>query len=251
MTSRQVSLVFDRVGSPQQQSRLMLLVLALSLATASSGCVHRRMTIRTNPPGAAVYVDDYPIGTTPVSTSFVYYGTRKIRIVKDGYETLTVQRKISPPWYQYFPLDFVSENLVPTEIRDERMLDFTLSPQMIAPTDQLIGRAEQLRQSGRGGGVMLTGAEVPFGPQQSELPLPGQLPPPQLGSEPVPSTQALPPGASPPVVIQPLPPTGQPTLPSPGTQPVPVPGPSLNPFSRPTVPPPTPGLPPPGAYPQQ
>ena len=111
---------------------------------------------------AAVYVDDYPIGTSPVSTSFTYYGTRKIRIVKDGYETLTVERKISPPWYQYFPLDFVAENVVPSEIRDESVLDFTLSPQMIVPTDQLIGRAEQLRQSGRGG-VALVGAAAPLG----------------------------------------------------------------------------------------
>jgi hypothetical protein len=35
---------------------------------AVAGCVQRRMTIRSNPPGALVYVDDYQIGTTPVST---------------------------------------------------------------------------------------------------------------------------------------------------------------------------------------
>ena len=34
------------------------------LATAG-GCVERRMTIRSNPPGALVYVDDYEIGITP------------------------------------------------------------------------------------------------------------------------------------------------------------------------------------------
>ena len=54
------------------------------------------MTIRTNPPGALVYVDDYEIGTTPVSTNFTYYGKRKIRIVKDGYETLTVCSRFRP-----------------------------------------------------------------------------------------------------------------------------------------------------------
>jgi hypothetical protein len=220
---------------------------------AASGCVHRRMTVRTNPPGAAVYIDDYPIGTTPVSTSFIYYGTRKIRIVKDGYQTLTVERKISTPWYQYFPLDFVSENLMPNEIRDERVLDFTLSPQMVVPTDQLIGRAENLRQTGRSSGVIPAGAEVPLsapfsapplgGPTSAQqpgvLPPPGGQPPLQYGSEPVPGIQPFAPG------VQALPPTGQPMLP-PGTQPVPVPGPTLNPFSRPTVPPPTPGLAPPG-----
>ena len=32
------------------------------------------MTIRSNPPGAMFYVDDYEIGITPISTSFIYYG---------------------------------------------------------------------------------------------------------------------------------------------------------------------------------
>ena len=78
------------------------------------------MTVRSNPPGALLYVDDYEIGVTPVSTNFTYYGTRKIRLVKDGYETLTVMQSIPPPWYEYVPLDFVSENFVPGQIRDQR-----------------------------------------------------------------------------------------------------------------------------------
>ena len=95
---------------------------------------------------ALVYVDDYEIGVTPVSTSFIYYGTRKIRLVKDGYETLTVMQSIPSPWYEYVPLDFVSENFVPGQIRDQRVLDFQLKPQMLVPTDQLLQRAEQLRR---------------------------------------------------------------------------------------------------------
>ena len=64
------------------------------------------MTVRTNPPGALLYVDDYEIGTTPVSANFTYYGTRKIRLVKDGYETLTVMQWIPPPWYEFPPHGF-------------------------------------------------------------------------------------------------------------------------------------------------
>ncbi len=104
------------------------------------------MTIRSNPPGALVYVDDYEVGVTPVSTSFIYYGTRKIRLVKDGYETLTVMQSIPTPWYEYVPLDFVSDNFVPGQVRDQRFLDFQLKPQMLVPTDQLLSRAEQLRR---------------------------------------------------------------------------------------------------------
>lgn len=104
------------------------------------------MTVRTNPPGALLYVDDYEIGTTPVSVSFTYYGTRKIRLVKDGYETLTASQWIPPPWYEVPPIDFFSENFVPGQIRDQRCLDFTLKPQAVTPGGELIGRAEQLRR---------------------------------------------------------------------------------------------------------
>jgi hypothetical protein len=121
--------------------------LLLLTLLAAPGCVQRRMTIRSNPPGSLVYVDDYEIGTTPVSHDFVYYGTRKIKLVKDGYETLTVLQPMPTPWYQYTPLDFVAENLVPWEIRDERTLDYQLQPQVIVPTDQLLERAENLRRS--------------------------------------------------------------------------------------------------------
>jgi hypothetical protein len=131
--------------------RSKLLIAILLVCVVSSGCVRRRLTIRSNPLGAKVYIDDQQIGTTPVSTSFLYYGTRKIQLVKDGYATLTVKQKFSPPWYQVPPLDFVTENLVPHELRDERIVEFELEPQPIVPTAELMERAEQLRDSTRSG----------------------------------------------------------------------------------------------------
>lgn len=115
------------------------------LLGAASGCVQRRMTIRSNPPGALVYVDDYQIGTTPVSTDFIYYGTRKIRLVKDGFETLTVRQPFPMPWYEIFPLDFVTENVWPGEIRDERVVDLAMMPASSTPPEQMVARAEQAR----------------------------------------------------------------------------------------------------------
>jgi hypothetical protein len=122
-------------------------LLAILFVPLESGCVERRMTVRTNPPGALVYVDDYEIGTTPVSADFTYYGTRKIRIVKDGYETLTVMQPFQTPWYEFPPVDFITENFVPGKIRDQRILDYELKPQMIVPNDQLLSRAEGLRHN--------------------------------------------------------------------------------------------------------
>jgi hypothetical protein len=131
----------------------------------SVGCVQRRMTVRSNPPGALVYVDDYQIGTTPVSTDFVYYGTRKIRLIKDGYDTLTVQQPFPVPWYEIFPLDFVTENLWPWEIRDERVVDLAMVPAGTVPAEAVVSRAELARRSaGSGPPVPVAPVAVPVPP---------------------------------------------------------------------------------------
>jgi PEGA domain len=129
--------------------RTALAAALLLLLALESGCVERRFTVRSNPPGAQLYVDDYEIGTTPCSVSYTYYGTRKIRLVKDGYETAVVNQPMPAPWNQYFPIDFVTENLVPGHIRDERVVTYQMQPSVQVPSDQLVARAESLRQNGR------------------------------------------------------------------------------------------------------
>ncbi len=111
-----------------------------------------------------MYVDDYQIGTTPVSTSFTYYGTRKIRLVLSGYETKTILQPVPTPWYEYPGLDFVTENLVPGEIRDERVVEYQLTPQVIVPSQQLLGRAENLRHGAAAPQAPLPPASPQFGP---------------------------------------------------------------------------------------
>ena len=131
--------------------RSVWLLLLLLTVTSTSGCVRRRMTVRSNPPGAVVFVDERRIGVTPVSTSFTYYGTRDVRLMKDGYETVTEEHKVSTPWYQYPVVDFFAENLWPFEVRDERILDFELPPQKSVPPTQVIQNAEQLRAEAQRG----------------------------------------------------------------------------------------------------
>jgi hypothetical protein len=135
------------------------LLLALLLVAVSTGCVRRRMTIRSNPPGAVVFVDERRIGVTPVSTSFTYYGTREVQLVKDGCETVTEQHKFATPWYQFPVVDFFAENVWPQEIRDERILDFNLPPQQSVPPTQVMERGEQLRGEAQRG--LLTPAVQP------------------------------------------------------------------------------------------
>jgi len=109
------------------------------------------MLIRTNPPGAVVSVDNQVIGTTPAATSFVYYGTREIRVEKDGFRTETIKKRINPPWYEFPGLDFISETLYPGEIRDERIIDVQLVPQTLEASENVLQRADSLRTQSRTG----------------------------------------------------------------------------------------------------
>ncbi|KLU02353.1 putative membrane lipoprotein [Rhodopirellula islandica] len=132
-------------------SHAKMLTMITLLFIVCTGCVRRRMTVRTSPPGATVSVDNQLIGTSPAATSFEYYGTREVRIEREGFRTETVLRKIKPPWYQLPGLDFVSETLWPGEIRDERIIDIELVPQVIEPSEDVLNRAEALRNQSRSG----------------------------------------------------------------------------------------------------
>jgi hypothetical protein len=168
----------------------LLMAALLAACLCSTGCVRRRLTVRTFPAGAQVFVDDQDIGITPCSASFVYYGTRKITVMKEGYRTETLFQKIYPPWYEIPPLDFVSENVVGREIRDERIVDVQLVPEEILPQQKLMERAQSLRDGSRAGAVTpLTIRAAPAAP----------APPPNLG---VPG-QGLPGGQ--PLPYEPLP----------------------------------------------
>jgi hypothetical protein len=125
--------------------RLFLFVIGLLFLT-NLGCVQRRLTLRSFPEGAMAYVDDQEIGQTPVSTPFTYYGTRDVRLEKDGYETVHVQERLDAPWYLTPPLDFFVENFWPVEIRDEREVEFELQPATLTPQAELLPRAEEQRR---------------------------------------------------------------------------------------------------------
>jgi hypothetical protein len=187
--------------SNNRQSRRVSVIAhaatAVAMLFAVSGCVQRRLTIRSNPPGARVYVGDEEIGTTPVSTDFVYYGTRKIRLVKDGFETMVVNQPIPAPWYQIPPLDFVSENLAPGEIRDERVVNFQLVPLQQASTDQILARAEQLRASGAPPMTVIAPSVVSPG---VSLPSPGVSAPAEALPEPAASPPPVGPGRGAPLI---------------------------------------------------
>lgn len=132
---------------------LRKVVLATTLlAIISTGCVHRRLTIRSQPSGARVFVDGKDAGFTPTAVDFTYYATREVRLVMPGFETRTRKVSLAPPWYQLPPLDFLSENFSPGSVTDRREVRFTLEPQVVVPQHELLDRANSLRTDSRIGG---------------------------------------------------------------------------------------------------
>jgi len=140
------------VMKKNQNTRCWLLpsLVWVLFALISSGCVERRYTIRTNPPGALAYVNGEEIGTTPVSRSFTYYGDREITLVQDGFETQRIVQPVKAPWWDNLLTEFVSENLIPWTMRDERDMTFQMVPNQDVPDAMLTQRAEEMRAASQG-----------------------------------------------------------------------------------------------------
>jgi len=121
---------------------LILFLLALILA----GCVHRTMTIRSEPPGALIYLNNEEKGITPDTIPFTWYGDYEIILRKEGYQVFRVIQPIKPPWYEVFPLDIFSELLLPVRLEDQHFLHYELKEAEPVDKDALLRRADELRQ---------------------------------------------------------------------------------------------------------
>lgn len=150
------------------------LILALAMASLT-GCVTKRYVITSDPPGAIVYRNGQPIGATPCEESFTYYGKYHFRLVKDGKQAQDVVVEFCPPWYEYPPLDFIFENIIPYTWRDIKPVHVQLFDEQLVPEDQVRMRAEELRQRGREIASPLAGQprQRPGRPQPVVLPAKG------------------------------------------------------------------------------
>ena len=123
-----------------------LLVGVLSAGLLLSGCVERKLTINTEPPGALVVLNDEEIGTSPVTVSFEWYGDYWVRISKDGYENLNTHRPLKGPWYDSFPFDFFAQIISSDRIVDSYEWTFPLEPKKQISREKLIQAAEKLEK---------------------------------------------------------------------------------------------------------
>ena len=110
-----------------------------------AGCVERKLTINTEPPGARVVLNDQEIGTSPVTVSFNWYGDYWVRISKDGYEMLDTHRKLKAPLHDYPPFDFFAQILYPGRIVDAYEWTFALAPKEYPTREELIEAGQSLQ----------------------------------------------------------------------------------------------------------
>ena len=117
------------------------------------GCVDRKFRIETDPPGADVYLDGVLIGKSPVVIPFDFHVTHEVRIEKKDYWTEKFNKKLTAPLYEWFPLDFVSENILPLTLNDHHLVRVKLikrkpltQQQKEKLIDELQERADTLRK---------------------------------------------------------------------------------------------------------
>ncbi len=131
------------------------LVSLLLLALATPGCVERILVVRTQPSGADVYINGQKAGATPLEYAFDFYLPMDIELRKydadeGGYRAVHLVKDPKIPWHQYFPLDLVTEFLVPWPIRDVHYVDVELQPTRIfgeQEQQELEQKVEEIRRT--------------------------------------------------------------------------------------------------------
>jgi hypothetical protein len=121
-------------------------LLPLLLLTGA-GCVERSLYIRSEPPGATIYLDGDRVGTTPLELPFSWYGEREVMLELTHYGTVKEIEAIPPPWWQIFPLDFITDVLIPFPIRDRRTFEYRLEEARLEQDrERVLQRAMELKQ---------------------------------------------------------------------------------------------------------
>lgn len=117
----------------ESRARWLALLINVTVALIPCGCVHRILVVRTEPSGADVYIGGEKVGVTPLEYTFDVYGTLDVELRKydehDGYRAVHLEKELKIPWHQQFPLDFITEFLIPWPMYDVHHIDVTLQPE--------------------------------------------------------------------------------------------------------------------------
>ncbi len=102
-----------------------------------------------------MHLDGKLIGLTPLEVRFESYGHRHVRLQRRGYRSFSTVMNVETPWYSVFPLDYITELLLPFGWEDIHQLNVTLEPrsgEVSRPDfEGVLQRAESLRRGGPAG----------------------------------------------------------------------------------------------------
>ncbi len=122
----------------------------LFLAVGFCGCVERKLFIKSDPPGATVFVDGTKRGMTPLEFPFIYYGERDLELRLGGYRVHREMIELDPPWFQIFPFDLFCEAILPFRWEDFRVIERGLTPfgeEESESREEVFERAKELRRN--------------------------------------------------------------------------------------------------------
>lgn len=157
-------------------------LIAALTALVTGGCAAERTLVFTSEPtGALVRLDDELVGATPVEVPFMHYGTRRVTYYLDGFATRTFLVEVKAPWYGRFPIDIVSEVLLPIGWTDRKTVHADLEPSDGPPdlptVRSVFDRADVLRRAGPNGPRELPPVEVvPALPESDDGATAGEAP---------------------------------------------------------------------------
>src|SRR4051812_15001051 len=110
--------------------RRALPIPLLAAAALLPGCLERRVSITSEPPGALVTANEVELGRTPLEASFTFYGEYDVRVEKEGFEVLRTKAKANTPIYENPPLDLLA-TAVPFTIETTVRWHFKLQPELV------------------------------------------------------------------------------------------------------------------------
>ena len=80
--------------------KIGFLAPAILFAGWLTGCAtHRELVVESDPPGASVRLDEKLVGTTPYTSEFEAFGTRRLTLYLEGYRPVSRPVKLAAPWY--------------------------------------------------------------------------------------------------------------------------------------------------------
>lgn len=111
---------------------------------ASPFARERRITITSDPPGAAVRLNERAVGVTPLEVDFTWFGVYDVVLTKAGYEPLITTGEADPRLHDVPVFDVVADVLPGREVT-RIAWHYTLEPVSGDTDGVVLGRASELR----------------------------------------------------------------------------------------------------------